>query len=190
MAETDGLDLTGQMLIAMPGMGDPRFDHSVVYICAHDEGNTLGLIINKPIPEVSFADIMEQVSLTLDPALPKRAVHFGGPVETSRGFVLHSPEFTTEGGTLKVSETISMTATLDVLEALGRGTGPERALVALGYAGWGPGQLAGEIAQNAWLTAPEDPDLIFEAPTSQKWQRALQNLGVEALTLSSEAGRA
>ena len=183
-------ELEGKLLIAMPGMGDPRFEKSVVFICAHSEDGALGLIVNKPAPELEFGALLEQ--LGIDVGTPERniQVHFGGPVDNGRGFVLHSGDYVSEQATLQVSERFGMTATLDVLEAIARGNGPDDALLALGYAGWGPGQLEDEILQNGWLTCEASPDIVFEAADDAKWTAALATLGVDALMLSSEAGRA
>jgi len=192
MADADltEADLEGKLLIAMPGMGDPRFDKSVVFMCAHSEDGALGLIVNKPAPELKFATLLEQ--LGLEGTTPKRdiQVHFGGPVDNGRGFVLHSVDYLSEEATLQVSDRFGMTATLDVLEAIAEGRGPSDALLALGYAGWGPGQLEQEILQNGWLTCDASSELVFGDDDSGKWTAALAALGVDALMLSSEAGRA
>lgn len=184
------MDLTGQLLIAMPGMGDPRFDHSVVLICAHSDEGAMGLIVNKPTEEIVLRDMLEQLSIDTCPATPEIGVHFGGPVETGRGFVLHSLDYVSSLNTLRVDAEFGLTATLDVLEELAQGKGPQKVLLALGYAGWGPGQLEGEIAQNGWLTCPADGDLIFGADDAAKWEAALQSIGVDSLLLSADAGRA
>lgn len=184
-------DLTGKLLIAMPDMGDPRFHASVVFLCAHSAEGAMGLIVNKPMPEVRFADLLEQLDIARGPAMTDLPVCYGGPVEMQRGFVLHSAEYL--GGLddrLIVDGHFAMTATLDVLEDLANGTGPAAALLALGYAGWGAGQLEDEIGQNGWLTADATPDLVFAPSMAGKWAAALASLGVSPLTLSSEAGRA
>ena len=186
----DTLQLQGKLLIAMPGMGDPRFEGSVVFVCAHSGDETLGLIVNKPASGVSFRDMLEQLSIEPGPGCAEMGVHFGGPVETGRGFVLHSPDYGTEGSTLHVNDDFAMTATLDVLEALAGGGGPRQAMLMLGYAGWGPGQLEQELMQNGWLTCDATPDLVFAADDGAKWTQALATLGVDALTLSASAGRA
>lgn len=183
-------DLTGQLLIAMPGMGDPRFMHAVVYVCAHSDDGAMGLIINKPVAEVGMRELLSQLEIDTVPELPASPVHFGGPVEQGRGFVLHSAEYQSPVATLKVDDTVSMTATMDILEDIGAGKGPARRLMALGYAGWGPGQLEGELAQNGWLTCAAEPELIFDRPDAQKWEAALQSLGIDALALSATAGHA
>ncbi len=182
--------LAGKCLIAMPGMGDPRFVKSVIYICAHSDQGAMGLIVNKPAPDTRFADQLEQLGIQRGPGMPDIRVHIGGPVEHGRGFVLHSSDFTSPQGTLQVDADISMTATLDVLERLAEGKGPRASLLALGYAGWGPGQLESELAANGWLTGPARPDLIFGRANEFKWAAALKSIGVDPLTLSSSAGRA
>lgn len=187
---THDLDLTGKLLIAMPGMGDPRFAKSLVFICAHSDEGGMGLMVNKPTGDIAFQDLLEQLEIAPQPETPNPPVHFGGPVETGRGFVLHGQDFTSALHTLEIEGGFGLTATLDVLEELARGTGPAQALVALGYAGWGPGQLEDEIADNGWLTCDATPDLVFHPDNDAKWEAALNSLGVGALTLSAEAGRA
>jgi putative transcriptional regulator len=185
------LDLTGKLLIAMPGMGDVRFDHSVVFLCSHTDEGTMGLIINKPTRDVSLSDLLVQLNITADP--PERGqmpVHFGGPVEGARGFVLHSSEYDSQLHSTKVSDDFSMTATLDILEDIALGQGPDKALMMLGYAGWGPDQLEGEIAMNGWLTADAQADLVFGPDDNAKWSAALKSLGVDPLSLSASAGHA
>ncbi len=186
----DHSDLTGKLLIAMPGMGDPRFERAVVLICAHSAEGAMGLIVNKPTPEVRLSELLEQLSIERSAPRSDVHVHYGGPVETGRGFVLHSVDYTSDLSTLQVEGGFAMTATLDILEAFGRGEGPSRALLALGYAGWGPGQLEDEISQNGWLTCAARADLVFAERSDAKWQAALAELGVDALTLSASAGHA
>lgn len=186
----DRLDLTGKVLIAMPAMGDARFARAVVFICAHSADGAMGLIINKPVADLSLRGLLEQVGITVAAGISDRPVYFGGPVEHARGFVLHSGEYQSRITTLSVTELFGMTATVDVLEDMGAGHGPARAMVALGYAGWGPGQLEGELAQNGWLTVDATLDLVFGTPDGGKWEAALRRLGVDALALSSSAGRA
>ena len=182
--------LNGQLLIAMPGMGDPRFEKSVIFMCAHSEDGALGLIVNKPSPELALSTLLQQ--LDIDVGEPKRniRVHFGGPVENGRGFVLHSGDYSGNDSTLQVDDAFGMTATLDVLEDIARGTGPNSALLALGYSGWGPGQIEAEILQNGWLTCDAQPELVFGSDDSRKWEAALKTLGVDPLSLSATAGRA
>lgn len=184
------LDLTGKLLIAMPSMGDPRFERSVVLICAHSPEGAMGLIVNKPTGEVALSDMLDQLSIDHGPQSREMGVSFGGPVEPGRGFVLHSLDYVSFVNTLKVEGGFGMTATLDILEELARGKGPERALVVIGYAGWGPGQLEAELAENAWLTCDANMELVFDLPDRGKWDGALKSLGVNALLLSSDAGHA
>lgn len=183
-------DLTGKMLIAMPGIGDPRFEHSLVFLCDHSDEGAMGLIVNKPNRDVQMKTLMDQLDIEMTAGLRGRVVHFGGPVELGRGFVLHSPDYSSAMTTLRVEDDICMTATLDVLEELGRGKGPERWLMALGYAGWGAGQLESELAANGWLVCDSSARLIFDLPDVEKWEAALETLGVAALALSSEGGTA
>jgi putative transcriptional regulator len=190
MPDYANTDLTGQLLIAMPGMGDPRFERSVVYLCSHSDEGSMGLIVNKPTPDLPFKALLKQLEIDVGPAARQIRVHFGGPVENGRGFVLHSADYTGNDSTLKVDEAFGMTATLDILEELARGEGPDQALLALGYAGWGPGQLEGEIIQNGWLTADAEDTLVFASDDGSKWAGALKTLGIDPLTLSAAAGRA
>lgn len=185
------MDLTGKLLIAMPGIGDPRFEHSVIFLCSHGDEGAMGLIVNKPADGVALGDLLEQLDMgdgaSAAATLP---VRFGGPVETQRGFVLHTPDYESDVSSLKVPGGFSMTATLDILEDIAQGQGPQDLLVLLGYAGWGPGQLESEIAMNGWLTADASPDLVFGLADDSKWGAALKTLGVDPLTLSSSAGHA
>ncbi|MDG3041096.1 YqgE/AlgH family protein [Roseicyclus marinus] len=184
-------DLTGKLLIAMPDMGDPRFHGSVVFLCAHSPDGSMGLIVNKPMPDVRFSEMLEQLDIPRGAGMPDLPVCYGGPVEVRRGFVLHNSGYRgRQDDQLRIGDSFAMTATIDVLEDLARGGGPERALMALGYAGWGPGQLEDEIAQNGWLTADATPEIVFAERMEGKWSAALATLGVSPLTLSSEAGRA
>jgi putative transcriptional regulator len=189
--------LDGQMLIAMPSMGDDRFARSVIYMCAHSTEGAMGIIVNQPAAHISFADLL--VQLEVIPAeemiqLPREAggvrVLRGGPVDTQRGFVLHSSDFFIENSTLPIDEGICLTATLDILKAIARGEGPRSAILALGYAGWAPGQLENEIQHNGWLHCSADPELIFGQDTGAKYERALRKIGIDLGMLSSEAGHA
>lgn len=184
------MDLTGQILIAMPGMIDPRFGQSVVFICAHSTDGAMGLILNKPTGDLQLFDLLQQLEMTPSATARARPVHFGGPVETGRGFVLHEATYRPALPSLKVVGGFALTATLDILEDMAAGGGPESAIVALGYAGWGPGQLEGEIAQNGWLVCDADHALVFGTPNAQKWEAALASLGISPLTLSADAGHA
>ncbi len=184
------MDLTGKILIAMPGMGDPRFEHSVVFICSHTDDGAMGLIVNKST-DLHLADLLTQLDITpKGPSEGQMPVYFGGPVETARGFVLHSPDYESSLHSMVVNDLFSMTATLDILEDIALGKGPEQALMMLGYAGWGPGQLETEISANGWLTGEADSAMIYADPDEDKWSAALQALGVDPLSLSASAGHA
>jgi putative transcriptional regulator len=189
--------LDGQMLIAMPSMGDDRFLRSVIYICAHSSDGAMGIVVNQPAPNISFADLL--VKLDVIPAtdlieLPSSAggvkVLKGGPVETERGFVLHSSDFFIENSTLPIDDGICLTATIDILKAIARGDGPASAILALGYAGWAPGQLENEITGNGWLHCAADPELIFGTDIGGKYEKAMKKIGIDLGMLSSEAGHA
>ncbi|MEN9409034.1 MAG: hypothetical protein RL216_1008 [Pseudomonadota bacterium] len=184
------LELDGKLLVAMPGMGDPRFEKSVILMCAHSAEGAMGLIVNRPTPDLSFANLLEQLSIPRAPEGRDIRVHFGGPVERGRGFVLHSADYKGGPATMKIEGGYGMTATLDILEALARGEGPSRAILALGYSGWGPGQVEAEIKANGWLVVDAAADLVFSADDAGKWTGALKRLGIDPLTLSAAAGRA
>jgi putative transcriptional regulator len=184
------LDLTGSVLIAMPGMADIRFAHSVVYMCDHSDKGAMGLIVNKPAADMNFTDLLEQLEIAPSAQVDRVGVYFGGPVETGRGFVLHSQEYRSHLRTLDVGEGIALTPTLDVLEDIAAGQGPDRAMMLLGYAGWGPGQLESELARNGWLTCAGGAELIFEVPDQEKWAHALKDLGIDPALLSGAAGNA
>lgn len=181
--------LTGNLLIAMPSMADPRFARTVIYLCAHSEQGAMGLVVNKPMPQITFVDLLEQLEIETQGIVEDQLVHFGGPVESGRGFVLHSGEFQREG-TMMVDESVGLTATIDILRAIATGEGPERHLLALGYAGWGVGQLDVEIQANGWLHAPADEAILFDQDLSTKWERAIAKLGVSPAMLSGDAGHA
>ena len=182
--------LSGQLLVAMPQMLDLRFARSVVYICAHSEdAGAMGLVVNKPLGSLTMGELFAQLDISPSGSASARPVHFGGPVEAGRGFVLHTADYN-EDGTLVVDRDIALTATLDILRAIGEGRGPRQSLFALGYAGWAPGQLDAEIQANGWLSVPADDAIIFDPDHDQKWQRALAKLGVDLTMLSSEAGHA
>lgn len=184
------MDLTGHLLVAMPAMGDLRFDRSVIYVCSHDAEGAMGLIVNKPAPSLTLKDVLDRVSGVDHEHDSDLGVHFGGPVQPERGFVLHSAEYRSVMQTLDVAGVFSMTATLDILEDIARGKGPEKALLMLGYAGWGAGQLESEIAQNGWLTCEASPEIVFDLPDADKWGAALSSLGIDPMVLSGSAGRA
>jgi putative transcriptional regulator len=184
------MELAGKLLIAMPGMADPRFEHSVVYLCAHSTDGAMGLIVNKPTPELKFTQLLAQLGIPQGDHARDIRVHFGGPVDHVRGFVLHTGDYGGNGTTMRVNDSFSMTATIDILQALAKGDGPAQSLLALGYSGWGPGQLEEEILANGWLTCDASEDLVFTAPNPRKWEGALRSLGVEPVTLSAVSGRA
>jgi len=184
------MNLVGKLLVAMPGMGDPRFDHSVILMCVHSPEGAMGLIVNKPAPDLSFDDLLGQLGIVRGENARDIRIHFGGPVEHSRGFVLHTADYGGHGGTLRVGEQFGMTATLDILQEIAEGQGPEKSFLALGYAGWAPGQLEAEIGANGWLTCDATDDLVFAVANGGKWQAALRSLGVDPLTLSAAAGHA
>jgi putative transcriptional regulator len=188
--ETHAMNLTGSLLIAMPGLQDPRFDAAVILICAHSADGAMGLIVNKPVTDLTFAKLLEQLGIPHQPQGRGISMHFGGPVERGRGFVLHSPDYKTKDGTMDIAGRFGMTATQDILRALGRGEGPSTALLALGYAGWGPGQLEEEIARNDWLTSDAPDTLVFSTEDAGKWATALRHIGVEPFALSATPGRA
>ena len=183
-------DLTGKLLIASPGMGDPRFVGSVIFICAYSPEGAMGLIINRPTPEIHLDNLLEQLEIPTAPDKRDILVHFGGPVETGRGFEQHSNDYETEDATLKINDQLSMTASLEVLQALAQGVGPEDARLMLGYSGWGPGQLEAEIVENGWLIADGPPKLVFQLDTGGIWARALASIGINPSSLSSMGGRA
>jgi putative transcriptional regulator len=187
---SDTLDLTGKLLIAMPALGGSVFTQSVIYITQYSGKGAMGLIVNKPARGMTFSDVLHQLGDTTETATPDIGLHIGGPVETERGFVLHSDEYTSVMQTLKVGDGFALTATLDILEDIARGKGPDHALLMLGYSGWGPGQLDRELKQNAWLICDAARDLVFDLPDDRKWTAALGTLGVDPLTLSAAAGRA
>lgn len=182
--------LAGTLLVAMPGMGDPRFERAVVMLCAHSGEGAMGLIVNKQVPELMLDDLLEQLEITAGDGSRDKAVYFGGPVEGGRGFVLHSADYTGRETTMRIDETFGMTATKDILAKIARGDGPRETLTALGYAGWGPGQLESELRQNAWLTVDADEAIVFDTENALKWSRALKTLGIDPLMLSGEGGRA
>jgi putative transcriptional regulator len=189
--------LDGQMLIAMPAMGDERFARTVIYMCAHSADGAMGIVVNQPAPNITFPDLLVQLEVVRSNELiqlPPRAggvkVLKGGPVDTQRGFVLHSADFFIENSTLPIDEGICLTATLDILKAIARGNGPASAVLALGYAGWAPGQLESEIHQNGWLHCAADRELIFGTDTEGKYTLALKKIGIDLGMLSSEAGHA
>ncbi|HEV2560846.1 MAG TPA: YqgE/AlgH family protein [Rhizomicrobium sp.] len=183
--------LEGKLLIALPGMPDPRFERSVIFMCAHSlQTGAMGLIINKRIEGLNFRDLVQKLEIRTAPATPDFPVLYGGPVETGRGFVLHSADYASTESTLPVTGDISLTATLDILRAIAEGHGPGKSMFALGYAGWGAGQIEDEIRSNGWIHCDADPALLFDAELDSKWASALQKLGIDISALSANAGRA
>ncbi len=205
MARSDGKDepdtktqfLDGQMLVAMPAMEDPRFSRSVIYMCAHSCDGAMGIIINQRAPNISFAELMQQLNITSEEnsiqvpsTMDTMAVHVGGPVEPGRGFVLHSSDYYVEDSTLPIDEAVSLTATVDILRAIAEGNGPDDALLALGYAGWAPGQLETEFQSNGWLHCPADAAMLFDADIDSKYERAIKRIGIDPGRLVNDSGRA
>jgi len=181
--------LTGQLLIAMPQMNDPRFERTVIYICAHTADGAMGLVVNREIEALTFPDLLNQLSIDAEVVDDKIQVLFGGPVETGRGFVLHSSDYV-QNTTMLVDKRVGLTATMEVLKDIASGNGPKLNILALGYAGWGPGQLDAEIHANGWLSVPADDGLLFDPDLDNKWERALAKIGVDFSMLSGEAGHA
>lgn len=188
-AMTETVSLSNQFLIAMPALADPYFFHTVTFIFEHNDNGALGIIINRPL-DVTLADVLQHMSMeAANPALATMPVFFGGPVQQERGFVIHQPVGTWEN-TLKISESTAVTTSQDVLEAMSQGTGPEKMFIALGYAGWGPGQLEQELAENAWLSGPADPAILFDTPVEKRWEAAAALLKIDVKLLTAEAGHA
>lgn len=189
MLQTSGY-LTGQLLVAMPTMADPRFHRTVIYVCAHSSEGAMGLIVNKPLNDLRFTDILGQLKITARSTTCSQIhVHRGGPVEVQRGFVLHSSDYQ-KNGTVVVNEDIALSATTEILKDIAEGYGPHHNLMALGYSGWGPSQLDEEIKRNAWLCVPSDAGLLFSEGYDHKWELALARLGIAPHRLSTEVGHA
>lgn len=188
ISSTDGY-LTGQLLVAMPQMLDPRFTQTVIYVCAHTEDGAMGLVVNKVLENIDFPDLLEQLNLQPSDRGNDIRVHFGGPVETGRGFVLHTADYV-QDATMVIDENIALTATTDILRDIAAGEGPNRSLLALGYAGWGPGQLDSELQANGWLSVAADDGLVFGTDPQSIWQGALAKLGIDVSMLSGDAGHA
>jgi len=195
--KSDSIYLDGQLLVAMPAMTDKRFARSVIYLCAHSAEGAMGLIINQEAPHISFVELLEQLKIVTDdkmtslgPALADMPVHVGGPVETGRGFVLHSSDYVASDSTMRIGDTFCLTATIEILKAMAQRKGPKRSILALGYAGWSAGQLEREIQANGWLNCPADPDLVFETELEDKYDDALSLIGVTRAHLVNDAGHA
>ena len=189
--------LEGQMLIAMPGIGDPRFERTVIFMCAHSPDGAMGLVVNKPADDLTFVDLLDRLNvlpeddqIRLPDDVADILVQFGGPVETGRGFVLHTTDYFIADSTLPIDDRIGLTATLDILRAIAEGEGPRRAMLALGYAGWGPGQLESELLQNGWLHCEADETLLFGSDLGGRYDHALRKIGIDISKLSSLSGRA
>ncbi len=193
---TSSAFLDSRMLIAMPSMSDARFERSLIYVCAHSENGAMGIIVNKLIPMMSFFDLMSSLDIVPDErhrdgnGILQMPVQFGGPVEPERGFVLHTADYFTADSSLPITEKIALTATLDILRAMANGVGPMRSMLALGYAGWAPGQLEDELSRNGWLHCDADDELLFGGRHEDKYAGALRKLGVDPAMLSSDAGHA
>lgn len=186
MEETN---LTDHFLIAMPSLDDGNFSHSVTYICEHNENGALGITINRP-SDVQLGEIFQQLNIPCEqPQISEQLVYVGGPVQQDRGFLLHSPAGVWESS-LRVTDDISVTTSRDILEAIARGEGPQDVIIALGYAGWGSGQLEYEMSENAWLSCPSNRDILFHTPVDQRWEAAAQLLGIDLQLLSSDTGHA
>ncbi len=181
--------LAGHLLVAMPNMSDPRFERAVIYVCAHGEDGAMGLMINKLVDQITFPEMLEQLGIDNSDVSDQIRVHFGGPVETGRGFVLHSTDYR-QDSSMEVDSTVALTATVDILRDIAGGQGPRRSLLALGYAGWGPGQLDQEIQANAWLHVHPDEQLVFDTDLDDKWQRAIGKLGFDPFSLTGHFGHA
>lgn len=186
----DGGFLSGQLLIAMPGIGDPRFERSLILVCAHDPQHAMGIAVNRPVEGLTVPDLLERLEIKTTGELEEDLVLMGGPVEVERGFVLHTDDYHAEYS-VEVEGGLALTTTREVLEAMGSHNGhPRKAILALGYAGWGAGQLEREIRENVWLTVDADEALVFDGDHETKWARALGKLGIDPQFLSAEAGRA
>lgn len=182
-------DLTGQLLVAMPNMQDERFSKSVIYICSHTQEGAMGLMINRVIPTLTFPDLLHQLDIQTYGMENEIRVHLGGPVDEERGFVLHSPDYIKDS-TVIVGSKFALTATVDILRDMASGEGPAQSLLALGYAGWGPGQLDQEMLENGWLSVPADDAIVYDNQMETKWERAMGQLGIDPRLLLDEAGHA
>ncbi|MGH6990535.1 MAG: YqgE/AlgH family protein [Stellaceae bacterium] len=183
------MSLSGQLLVAMPQMQDPRFAHTVIFMCMHNEGGAMGLVVNKLIDELTMPSLLDQLGIETSRISIETPVYFGGPVEAHHGFVLHSADYV-EDCSLVVEGGVALTASIDILRAIALGTGPRHSLLALGYAGWGPGQLDRELQANGWLHVEADENILFRDGNEDKWLKALRKLGISPEMLSSEAGHA
>lgn len=193
LEEKDASALTGKLLLAMPGIGDPRFFKAVIYVCAHDENGAMGLVVNNAMPELRFQNLMDQIGIPSDIEIDLEKLSMpimnGGPVDTARGFLLHTPDFKREE-TIIVDDEVSISGTVEALRDTITGEGPKNSLFILGYAGWTAGQLEGELGQNAWLVAEATGELLFRTENDEKWDEAVKGLGFDPAMLSSTAGSA
>ena len=185
----DDNHLTGTLLVAMPAMSDTRFAHSVIFLCAHSPDGAMGIVVNQLADGLNFPEMAEQLEIDHSGDTEAISIHSGGPVETSRGFVLHTTDYESDG-TLEINEDFSLTATIDILRDIAVGQGPDRFVLALGYAGWSPGQLDREIQENGWLIVPADQSLVFDQKNEAKWHRSMAKIGVDPSVLSTVAGHA
>lgn len=189
----DSHSLAGKILLAMPGMGDPRFYRAVIFLCAHDENGAMGLVVNHTLADIDFPELLQQLKISSDIKIDfsklSIPVMSGGPVDGSRGFLLHSSEFR-QSDTIVIDESYSVTGTIDALKEIAVGKGPQKLLFILGYAGWGAGQLDRELQENAWLVSDPDPEIIFADNPDEKWARAVQKMGIDPVMLSATSGRA
>lgn len=181
--------LTGQFLLAMPHMPDPRFEKVVIYICGHDNNGAMGLVVNKHLGDLTLKGLLEYLNLSQESIQRDLPIYFGGPVDTGRGFVLHSDDFV-HPGTVLLANHISLTATVDVLQSIAEGGGPKDCLLVMGYVGWGPGQLDSELHSNRWIQLEADPEILFHVPIGRKWETAITKLGVTPDAFSEEFGQA
>ena len=185
----NGTYLDGQILIAMPSMADPRFQKAIILLCAHGEDGAMGIVLNKDLGKITFDELFDQLEIPHNGDFENSKVHFGGPVESERGFLLHSTDLIHDT-TMLIAKGIALTATVDMLTSIASGLGPESNFLALGYAGWGPGQLEKEIQENGWLVVEADKDLVFGQRIGVKWQSAIRKLGFDPSALSAEVGHA
>ena len=188
--KNENTNLTGKLLVAMPGMGDPRFEHSVVYICTHTAEGAMGLIVNKPQPQLKLWSLLEQLDISVKSLAHDIPVQFGGPVDETRGFVLHTNDYAVSPDTLPIGDHFAMTTTRTILQDLANGKGPEISLLVLGYSGWSAGQVEAELLQNGWLICDPNVEIVFGLANEHKWTAALRTIGIDPLMLSSQAGRA
>lgn len=181
--------LTGKFLVAMPGMQDPRFEDTILYVCGHDSTGAMGLVVNKVIESISYRGLLDQLDIEVEGQVPNIPIHFGGPVEMGRGFVLHSSDYVHDSS-VKISDDVTLTATIDILKDIANNKGPKYSLLALGYTGWSPGQLENEMKENGWLEIPGDVDILFKTNLDMKRSKALIKLGIDPSMLSNVSGHA